>query len=646
MFRDQKKFGSTVSRGASRRAWQGAASFFFLLSAAWETRATLACPRPCLVRQPDSTVISVYLRGDENLHWHEDAGGYTILREAASGFWVYAVKDVNGRLTPGVGVVGRDDPGKMGLKRHLLPDGAEGREVEGPVLAGEPGAKPAIRAGRLKNLVLLVDFPDKPHTLGKGAFRALFNEEGYGEGGAAGSVRDYFKQISYQALTVDSVVLDWITLDHGYAYYGADQGGVGRDIRSRQMVEEALAKAEARGFDFSQMDADNDGEVDSLTVVHAGGGQEYSLNDTRQIWSHQWEMTRTVTYDGTRMKPYTTVPERRGFDGNPDSQGITRIGVICHEMGHLLGLPDLYDFGFDSQGVGNFCVMGLGCWNGSLGAQPAHPNAWCKVLLGWVTPDEVSGPGTYSAPRVEDNPKVYRLSGQFPRTQYFLIENRQGHGFDAGLPGKKRGLLIWHVDETVGNNNNQNHYKVDLEEAGGIQGLERDDNAGNDAAYFRKKTLRTFNAETVPDNRSYAGVPLGQDVVAISKQSDTMTFDVVEAGSGGERVWASSEQGSGHGAAKARDGDPATRWIGAPGAAPWSLTFDLGRVVALREMEILFGGPVWAGYSAAGSRDLEHWVDLQSADEPPVELRYLYLFLPADSGKSGPPAIREIMLKE
>ena len=64
------------------------------------------------------------------------------------------------------------------------------------------------------------------------------------------------------------------------------------------MVQQALAALEARGFDFSTLDSDNDGWVDGLTVIHAGGGEEYTGNNANYIWSHQWEMTSTVTYDG------------------------------------------------------------------------------------------------------------------------------------------------------------------------------------------------------------------------------------------------------------------------------------------------------------------------------------------------------------
>jgi len=496
-----------------------AAGFFSPVLSHWQARAVPACPEPATVQQPDGQTIQVYLSGDEFLHWHQDGAGFTILQDGKTGSWVYAIKNAAGNLVPSATVVGKDDPKQAGMPKRLLPDGAVARssalrEARQKVPSIQDGPIELPRIGTMKNLVLLVQFSDKSGSRTKAEYEALFNTNGYSVDGAAGSVKDYYREASYNALDVQSVVVDWITLDNGYAYYGANDA-YGDDVRPREMVQEALAKLEARGFDFSTMDADNDGWVDGLTIIHAGGGEEYSGNDLNYIWSHKWSMSGTVTYDGKSLREYHTEPERRGWDSTPSTWGITRIGVICHENGHFLGLPDLYDYGYDSKGAGDFCLMAGGSWNGNSGTQPAHMSAWCKKELTWLTPTVVTASGIYSVPRVEDNQTVYRLSGAFPSTQYFLIENRQGYGFDASLPGSTRGLLIWHVDENQANNDDQTHYKVDLEEASGTQHLELNSNEGDDADYFRLGTMTTFDYGTTPNSRSYTGVALDQDITAV-----------------------------------------------------------------------------------------------------------------------------------
>ncbi len=490
--------------------------------------AVPACPQGVDVMQPGGKTIQIRLRGDEFLHWTEDAAGYTILRDSATKKWVYAIRDKAGQLTTSSAVVGEQDPATLALPKRLLSATAlsDAKTVLASRSAPSVGtiAPLTSKIGTMKNLVLLVGFSDKPFTRPRAEYEALFNTIGYTVDGAQGSVKDYYNEVSYNQLNVDSVVVEPVTLSNGYAYYGANDG-LGYDVHPQQMVQEALALLEARGFDFSTLDNDNDGWVDGLTVIHAGGGEEYGGNDANYIWSHKSSFA-TVTYDGKKMSNYHTEPERRGWDSDTSSQGITRIGVICHENGHFLGLPDLYDTGYDSQGIGNFCLMAGGSWNGNYGTQPAHMSAWCKKFLTWLIPTTVTTYGTYSVPCVETNKAVFQLGGGFPSSQYFLIENRQGVGFDASMPGSTRGLLIWHVDETVANNDNQAHYKVDLEEASGTQDLELNSNAGDDADFFRSGTMTTFNYNTTPNSRSYAGVALGLDISAVSASASTMTFTI------------------------------------------------------------------------------------------------------------------------
>ncbi len=497
------------------------------LMQAW---AVPANPKPVTVKQPGRQTIEIVLRGDEHLHWHEDEAGYTILKADKDGPWVYAVLDANGQLAPSQAIVGEANPAVMGLPKRLLPADAIADAMASAMdrrSATDPEA-PIVKVpktGTMKNLVVLVAFSDLGFSYTTNQYDALFNEIGYTTDGGEGSVKDYYHEVSYNQLTVDSVVVAPVTLANGYAYYGGNDAS-GDDLRPREMVSEALAALEARGFDFSTVDADSDGWVDGLTIIHAGGGEEMSGNDSDYIWSHQWSLTSTRTYDGTSMREYHTEPGRRGWDSSSSSWGVTRIGVICHENGHFLGLPDFYDYDYDSEGVGDFCLMAGGSWNGDNGSQPAQMSAWCKADLNWLTPTSITVSGSYTLPRVEDNKAIFKLSGPFPSSQYFLIENRQGVGFDAGLPGPNRGLLIWHVDETQPDNDDQTHYMLDLEEASGTQHLELNSNTGNDSDYFRIGTMTSFTSNTTPNNKSYANVPVGLEISSISSSASSMTFTV------------------------------------------------------------------------------------------------------------------------
>ena len=509
------------------RRWFGAGTLFAVLSIfvfslifATQVLAVIANPEPVTLVQPDGSVITIVLKGDEFMHWNEDESGYLITRSADSKWWVYAKEEL-GKIVPTEHIVGQADASAVGVKPDLskLRSTAEQR----PMLTS-PGIERAAAAGTMYNLVVLVNYTDLTVTSTTQEFDDLFNQIGYTADGAAGSVKDYYNETSYNTLDLQSIVVEPVTISQGYAYYGANDHW-GYDVKPREMVTEALAALEARGFDFSTVDGDSDGWIDGLTIIHAGGGEEWGGNDPDYIWSHQWVLSSVVNYDGVNMYYYHTEPSRRGWDSSPSTWGITRIGVICHETGHFLGLPDLYDYGYDSQGAGDFCLMAGGSWNGNYGSTPAHMSAWCKVDLGWVVPTLITGGGYYPLAQVETNTEIYKLQGIFPSNEYFLVENRQGVGFDAALPGTSRGLLIWHVDENRPDNDDQTHYLVDLEEASGTQHLQLNQNAGDDADYFRAGNLNEFTGTTIPDNLSYnIYLPLGLNISAVSGTGSSMSF--------------------------------------------------------------------------------------------------------------------------
>ncbi len=191
----------------------------------------------------------------------------------------------------------------------------------------------------------------------------------------------------------------------------------------------------------------------------------------------------------------------------------------------LFGFPDLYDTDSSSEGVGNWCLMGGGSWNGS-GDTPAHPSAWCKANQGWATVTNVASNGVRTIPDVKAGHEVFRLwkDGE-PGQEYFLLENRQRSGFDAELPGA--GLCIWHVDESISSNSNEAHPKVALEQADGANDLGSGGNRGDAGDPWPGSSSKTtFDNSSSPNSRSYAGSNTCVAVAAISPSGATMTADL------------------------------------------------------------------------------------------------------------------------
>ncbi|MCI5224033.1 MAG: M6 family metalloprotease domain-containing protein [Candidatus Electrothrix sp. AR4] len=223
------------------------------------------------------------------------------------------------------------------------------------------------------------------------------------------------------------------------AYYGADTAQSAYP-NAQEFVTEAVNAANS-DVNYADFDNDADGYVDGVYVIFAGYGQEAGAS-TDAIWAHAWGIP-PVTLDGKTIIGYSCSPELRG---NSDTD-ITRIGVICHELGHVLGAPDYYDTDGAAngayQGASFWDLMAAGSWN-NRGATPAHHNAFTKAYYyNWITMTELIPNQSVTIQPVEFNQDIFFYAS--PTTgEYWVLENRQQVGFDAALPG--HGLIIHHVD--------------------------------------------------------------------------------------------------------------------------------------------------------------------------------------------------------
>ena len=287
--------------------------------------------------------------------------------------------------------------------------------------------------GTVRIIIVLAQFSDKPMVQTKKHFEDLFFSSGVIQ---TGSVREYFLEVTNGLIDIQGEVAGPYTLPKTIKEYANGASGTGPTAPNARTMARDAAELANVDINFTPYDNDGDGFVDAYIVVHSGQGGEQtgSKND---IWSHKWVLSGgAYTADGARIYAYLTVPE--------DS----KIGVCAHELGHLLfGFPDLYDTDYSSEGVGNWCLMGGGSWNGS-GDVPAHPSAWCKVNQGWATAVIQKDNGSVQIADVKTSQKVVRLwKDGAGGSEYFLVENRQRSGYDRMLPGE--GLLIWHIDEAI-----------------------------------------------------------------------------------------------------------------------------------------------------------------------------------------------------
>ncbi|MCD6521724.1 M6 family metalloprotease domain-containing protein [Candidatus Calescamantes bacterium] len=364
--------------------------------------------------------------------------------------------------------------------------------------------------GQIKALVLLCDFDDNEATLGKSYFEDLLFSLNPAN---PQSMRDYYRENSYNQLDIIGDVNDWVRMDKSYSYYTAGQYGIGDYPTNCIGLAEDLVEKVDPYIDFSQYDSNGDGYVDILIIVHAGPGAE-STGDPDDIWSTEWTVpTGIPTDDGVTIVNFTMNPEYHWSPGEGNVP--VGIGVFAHELGHIFGMPDLYDRDMSSEGIGEWGIMSYGSWSGpnQLGTRPTHFCAWCKMQMGWINPINVTeNQDDAEIPYVEGNDKVYRLwIGGALGDEYFLVVNRRKKGFDEYIPGQ--GILIWHIDETQGNNDDESHYMVALEQADGNYDLENANNKGDGTDPYQEGDA--FTPDTRPSSDSYSGMETGVCVVDI-----------------------------------------------------------------------------------------------------------------------------------
>lgn len=531
--------------------------------------AVPASPEFGALKQPDGRSFRARIWGDERFHGWETDDGFAVEPDEASGYWHYARVGPAGdleRMPARVGI----DPAPAGLPRAARPSrGSRALRAAGATASSQAAAAAALSvpsAGTGNVPVLLVNFNDRSTTYNAANFEDLL----FSVNDPRRSMNDYYREVSYGTFTVSSGpsgIGGWYTAANGHSYYGKNVGPAREDQWPGDLVWEAASAADAAGFNFDAYDQDGDCGVDNLVVIHQGGGEEFVGAPSTNIWSHSWSLAGALYWGRSHSGPLTTNSDCSAHPGQkvvvdkytiqPETYGtstrITTIGVVAHEFGHALGLPDLYDTDYSSEGVGDWSLMAGGSWNavsGDGGSSPAHIEAWGKWYLGWLAPTAVTCSTAVSLPAVETSPSgVYRLLDGSPSSgtgEYFLLENRQLTGFDAGLPGG--GLLIWHVEETMADNDlecwpgpttpppicsSTRHFKVALLQADNLWHLEKGTNRGDTGDPYPGTSGRTtFDGSSTPNSNLYVGTASGASVTSISSSASTMTATLAAPGDG------------------------------------------------------------------------------------------------------------------
>ncbi|OGR83091.1 MAG: hypothetical protein A2901_02600 [Elusimicrobia bacterium RIFCSPLOWO2_01_FULL_54_10] len=321
-------------------------------------------------------------------------------------------------------------------------------------------------------IVVRVDFSDQVMTQTQAQANTFMS-----------SVKNFYLENSYGLLSPSATVTNngsgvalAFRMPRALDYYAN-----GLSSRYAELARDAVAVATTASINFTP--------YNHIMILHAGNGSETGSGS--QISSNIWSAYAPSSFlggptIGAKVFPGATfVPESEFLSVDP-------LGVIVHEYGHQLGLPDLYNAETGATKVGAWSLMDSGVYlpnpasgGFAIGANPAHFDAWSKQFLGFSSTETISF--TLGTTKTLTQAQTSRTS--FIRlpisvggsNEYFLLEYRRsgtsnGVNYDKFLPGQAGGLLIWHVDDSIAlnttrlDNNNVNNGSpnlgVDLVEAG------------------------------------------------------------------------------------------------------------------------------------------------------------------------------------
>ncbi|HTY07878.1 MAG TPA: M6 family metalloprotease domain-containing protein [Candidatus Edwardsbacteria bacterium] len=421
---------------------------------------------------------------------------------------------------------GRAHPGSGRWPAPVFPAGVE-----------VPGPNRFKATRQLETVAVLVDFADNPADSARfcpARFDSMLYSTGIytGQPYRQGSLRDFYLENSYGQFSVVGGVAGngWFRSNYNYSRY---RDGNYMLSKGYQLASENLQVVD-QYVDFRQYDLDGNDTIDAMFMVHAGadGADDGNVD---HCWSHAIPWFDYMTDDGVVIAGVTNVPEFALVGAARDTT-MCCIATMSHELGHLAGLPDLYDYSRNTWGVGYWGLMGYGAWGagGNTPWSPSHMEAWSKVTAGFVTPVVIArDTHDLRIVDVETHPVIYKVwRGGADGDTCFYLENRQRKGFDTPLPGA--GLLIWHIDPSLGSDDDI----VDLEEDSTFHldhglGVRPDphqyhDTLGRDSDPLPGSWARTsFDDNSVPNSRDNNGDPTGVSIENVRLAGDTVICDVL-----------------------------------------------------------------------------------------------------------------------
>jgi len=334
-------------------------------------------------------------------------------------------------------------------------------------------------------LTILTSFSDIKMTTTEEDWETFWYDE-------ENSVRNFYSKMSKGKFEIlgasetsgnvnDGIIEVEVDIPHpDFTYENTDY----KNIDTYEMFKEIIIATDSY-IDYSVYDKNEDTFIDSselaITIIAAGNEESpYRDLNEKAVSGVQLNEADSVDIDSVGLYSYVLTGEIMAQDVNDTS--MSTIGVVTHEFGHTLNLPDLYDVDYSSEGLSFHSLMASGSNSYSnsydIGEYPAPLIAWSRIFTEMIIPERITEDGTYPLYGDDDRYNILKIETSDPKI-YYLLENRQmtGYGRTFDYYMNHGGVAIWLVNEYIIDDKYPDNAIINDDDARGITLIEA---SGND----------------------------------------------------------------------------------------------------------------------------------------------------------------------
>ena len=285
------------------------------------------------------------------------------------------------------------------------------------------------------------------------------------------SVSSYYEEDSFGNVILEGEVSSWYECGMSYSSFCSENGGY---YQTRSLVNSAVSwyKTSHDGDDFTVFDTDGNGYLDGVMLIYAAPDyRAFGKTSQESEYSNLWAYCSRITSNSRNVNnPTANVFFWASYDFMYNSEtslvktGKTSYGggdnsydmvidahTYIHEMGHIFGLDDYYDYGESYAYAGNFSMQDY-----NVGGH----DPYSRIALGWINPYVVTDSAVITINTTETSGDVILVtnsSSSSPFDEYILVElfSPEGlnerdttHPYRGNYPSGTTsvGVKLWHVD--------------------------------------------------------------------------------------------------------------------------------------------------------------------------------------------------------